>query len=201
MLEMLAAVDWDKLIARGTPVGALLVFFYGVWKYNRAQQWKRAEYVAQEMKEFNRKESTQAIKVLLDWINPEISLPDETGAIKLTRVADAEVPVALRIPTDSSEHFNRKEFALRGMFDEFFDNLDQIGHYLQTKLVEPANVKPYLDYWLRIISGARKVGGGLDKPAAYLDALATYIKHYGWSGVTLLFERCGYQLRTRNTSD
>ena len=61
--------DWtpDDLLKAIALVGAAGAFVVGLFQYRRAQQWKRAEWVAQEMKTLFADSLVQAVSLMIDW--------------------------------------------------------------------------------------------------------------------------------------
>ncbi len=77
--------DYLKMLAL---FGASLVFIVGLWQYRKAQQWKRAEFLAQEMKDFFAAPRVQKALLLIDWGCREISLLEDIadqGRVKVNR--------------------------------------------------------------------------------------------------------------------
>lgn len=182
-------------IAIGTAIGGVVAFAWGVYRYYRAQKWKEAEFISKEAKEFNADPATIVVKQLLDWTwsGEDLALsPDKPDVV--TRITDALVQSALRIPQSDSESFTDDEYELRGLFDQFFDNLDRFGSFLRAELIAPDDVRPYFEYWMKIITGVKAAPGTSTKSSDYLEAMQRYIDFYGWKGVQLLFKECGHPL-------
>ncbi len=59
-------------VAGGT--GAIVVFAVGLWQYSRAQQWKRAEFLAQEMKDLLADPKSSNALIMIDWALRRIRL-------------------------------------------------------------------------------------------------------------------------------
>ena len=71
--------EWkpDDLLKALALFGATLAFAIGLMQYRRAQHWKRAEWVAQEMKSFLGDPIVQAVFLMIDWGSRRIALyPD-----------------------------------------------------------------------------------------------------------------------------
>lgn len=60
----------DDLLKAATLLGAAVAFVIGLIQYRRAQQWKRAEWVAQEMKGVFSDPLVQAALTMIDWGQP-----------------------------------------------------------------------------------------------------------------------------------
>ena len=48
--------------------------------------------------------------------------------------------------------FDFKEAALRDVFDEFLTALERFDSFLESGLVEPADLKPCFHYWINVLS-------------------------------------------------
>jgi hypothetical protein len=67
----------EDLLKAIALVGAAIAFAIGLVQYRRAQQWKRAEWVAQEMKQLFSDPIVQAALMMIDWGSRQILLyPD-----------------------------------------------------------------------------------------------------------------------------
>jgi hypothetical protein len=70
-------------------VGCFVVFCIAVSTYYRTERWKRAEFVAQEMKEFFATARVQRALLLIDWGERRIRLlenvPDDQAVIPVNR--------------------------------------------------------------------------------------------------------------------
>jgi hypothetical protein len=171
--------------------GGLVAFLGGLMQYRRAQRWKRAEFVANEMKEFKADPLVHNALILLDWNERAVDLfPHEADPQKRSvRVSDQAVADAL-VPHVARCDFTQLEIALRDTFDRFFDRLERFEYFLEAGLVSSREFAPYLGYWLDIL-GNQNSGR---KPPEVVRAIWGYIDFY-YSGVTSLLRRFGYQIR------
>ena len=60
----LSPENWIALIAAVVALAALL---RGLWEYSRAQRWKKAEFLAQEIKSFRQDADVRRVLLILDW--------------------------------------------------------------------------------------------------------------------------------------
>jgi hypothetical protein len=183
--------NWLKLIG---IIGGLVAFAVGLWQYRRAQKWKRLEFVANEMKEFQSKRVIQNICWMLDWNEMKIEFhPEEKGGKdRFINVKDELIKEALSI---KREKFSDEEIDIRHTFDEFFDCLEQFDHYIISGLVKYSEFHPYLAYWLCILtdkdSGRKKV--------SLIKAFEKFIDHFEYHGVQHLldeYRKCAKKNRT-----
>ena len=180
--------EWLALAAMS---GGLCAFLGGLMQYRQAQRWKRAEFVANEMKEFKADPLVRNALLMLDWNERAIDLfPNEADPAKRSvRIEDRAIARAL-VPHISHSDFSATEIAVRDAFDSFFDRLERFEYFLEAGLVSTQQFAPYLNYWLNIL-GNEHSGR---KSSEVVRALWAYIDFY-YSGVKSLLRRYGYEIR------
>lgn len=182
--------------------GTFIAVVIGVRSYLRTEQWKRAEFLAREMKEFFANERVQRALTLIDWGTRNVNLVDgdSAGDVLVTRrmqvrallphtlrkvASDPEVfstnPKEVDHPDD--RRFSPAEAAIRDCYDAFLDGLEAFSSYVKTGLIETDDLRSYLQYWIEDIHAAKKDADD----AAWSAALATYIAVYRFDGVLWLF--------------
>jgi len=176
---------WDDAPTWIGVAAAVAAFVVGLWQYRTAQQWKRAEFVAAEMKAFFADAQVATALILIDY--SEIKL-DPSGRISKTgrRFDDAMVISALAVHTKFAgeiEKFGEEEMQARLAFDALLTGLERFDHYVRAGLIEIDDLKVYLDYWIDKMGNPAKGW----KAAAFYDALADFVNGYGYSGVAHLF--------------
>ncbi len=178
---------WISLAA---VAGGTAAFITGLIQYRQAQRWKRAEFVANEIKEFKADPVIHNALLLLDWNEQAIELfPDEADAAKRSvRVEDGIIAAAL-VPHMIRGSFTPTEIALRDTFDRLFDRLERFEYFIQAGLVSSQEFEPYLIYWIDIL-GNENSGR---KPPGVVRAFWQYIDFY-YSGVVSLLGRYGYDI-------
>ena len=190
-------------------VGSVGLFSIAVLTYRRTQQWKKAEFLAAEMKQYFANARVQKTLVMLDWGRREIELLEDEPADKNRVVVTREMQtLALRPHTlvngagsDSEldtrsggmagEGFTAEETAIRDCYDAFLDGLERFSSYVQTNLVDRIALRPYLGYWIDDI--ASPTSNAAD--AAWCAALLTYVSFYRFEGVLRLFDGFGQDIR------
>ena len=180
--------NWFTLAALS---GGCLAFLAGLVQYRHAQRWKRAEFVANEMKEFKADSLVRNALLLLDWNERAIELfPHEANPDKRSvRIEDRVIARAL-VPHLARCDFAPVEIALRDIFDRFFDRLERFEYFLEAGLVSSRQFAPYLRYWLDILGNENS---GRKSPEV-VRAIWGYIDFY-YAGVTSLLRRFGYHIR------
>ncbi len=172
----------DDLLKAMALLGAVLAFIVGLVQYRKSQRWKRAEWVAQEMKTLFADPSVQAALSLIDWSSIEIrkifpSRGKEAGRSEI--LCNKEINEALR-PHWERGGFTPLEGDIRAAFDHLFDGIERFESYYATGLVRKSDLRPYLRYWGRKIC---------DKEATEGDRahhLRAYMKAYEFTGAVRL---------------
>jgi hypothetical protein len=193
-----------SLVTVAGAVGSFIVFSIGVSSYLRNEKWKKAEFLAKEMKEFFAAPRIQRAMFLIDWGRRRVQLledrPTEEGRVVVTRQMQTMAlrPHVLLDRTGSDPEifssdgeirggFTEAEAAIRDCYDAFLDGLERFSSYVKTGLVELSSLRPYLGYWIDDISSATENSDD----AAWCAALLTYVRFYRFDGVLWLFEAFG----------
>lgn len=181
----------------------LIVLLAGLIQYWRSQFWKRAEFVAGEMKAYLNDRDVLKVFKMIDWAARRINLFDageprsawpmvtreaQTSALDLHTIRNAvggEVDAEqVAEATDSDlAGFTAVEAAIRDAYDAFLDGLERIASYIATGLLRPNDVVPYIGYWVRDITSKTN-----DKTEdKWTAAVIAYIQFYDFVGVQELF--------------
>jgi hypothetical protein len=194
-------------------VGSFVAFCIAVSTYYRTERWKRAEFLAHEMKEFFATAGVQRAMLLIDWGERRIRLlenvPDEQAVISVNRPMQVRGlrPHILVTGNESSDsdsmvvkdgaesvRFTQPEAAIRDSYDAFLDGLERFSSYVKTGLTDVASLRPYIGYWIEDISEPTSS----PDDAAWNATLLTYISYYRFSGVTMLFSEFGKDISPRS---
>ncbi len=187
---MLQLDQWtpEDLLKATALVGAAIAFAIGLVQYRRAQQWKRAEWVAQEMKQLFSDPIVQAALLMIDWGSRQILLyPDreklEERYVQLTNeiVARALMPHEQR---QNSDKFTTLEADIREAFDRILDGIERFHSYVATGLVKISDLQPYLKYWAVNLTRDRAAASGEDR----IVNLQAYMDKYGFDGAHKLLK-------------
>lgn len=83
------------------------------------------------------------------------------------------------------------EITLRDWFDSFLGGLEYFEILMESGLMGPDEIKPFIIYWIKLIGDRtyRRKGG-----SGFYDQLFHYIHWAGYSRVQKLFERYGYKI-------
>lgn len=176
--------NWIEIIK---ITGAALVFGTGLWQYRKSQNWKRHEFVASEMKAFYDDTAVKAAMSMLDWRKKKMTLFKFRNENDLERVVvDYEV-VASALGTDVEMQYDKRQSAIREIFERFLEFLARFDGFVEARLVRKKDLNPYLDYWVKLISGQ-----DVHSPQAtekVLPQLWKFIDYFGYRDVRRLVSR------------
>jgi hypothetical protein len=201
------------VVSLATLIIAAVGGFVGFKSYRRSEAWKKAEFLAREMKAFFDDERVRKTTQMIDWSARRIQLvepvPGTDNRVTASRTLQARAlrphsvkpePESTTIQTDEKEsdqkddefiaRFTSEEVAIRDCYDHFLDGLETFASYVETGLIEVQSLKPYIGYWMEKIQ--RPAAG--PKEAAWKATLLTYIKYYGYINVISLFSKFGYDI-------
>jgi hypothetical protein len=192
----------------------------GPFQYWRNQQWKRAEFLAAEMRAFFTTPRVRNTLAMIDWGGRNIDLyASENRDVKTWPLITRNLQLRALLPhpivnagvdaertggqdaerSDVSggdlRDFTADETAVRDCYDELLDGLERFASYAATGLIRPADLRPYLGYWIDDI--ASKKGDDLD--LAWTCVFLSYVEFYGFTAVQRLFLDFGYDVSSRGS--
>jgi hypothetical protein len=193
-------------------IGTIATIGIAAQQYRKANRWKSAEFVAQEMKAFLGDRQVRNALTMLDWGAREIALrgDDDTPTPSRTWVTRelqtrALLPHVLRGASGSDVQetqsagstlggFTDDEVLIRDAYDALLDGLERFDSYRQARLVTVEQLRPYLGYWIDDLS--TETGDAPD--CAWECVLLTYVDFYHFHGVQALFEAFGTPVTPRS---
>jgi hypothetical protein len=176
----------------GVTVGVITAI-RGLIEYDRAQRWKRGEFLASEMKAFHSNPGIRKALFILDWSDRKVELfPDRPDPeARYVLVDDPLLEAAL---TPSSKLYSDEQVAIRDLFIELMDALERFEDFIAAGLITTRQLKPYLYYWIETIADYDRAG----ERSGRLTAIADFIAAYEYTGVNRLIQRFGFGDRTRD---
>jgi len=176
----------DFLLKLFGGLGGFYLFFIGFRRYKKDQTWKRNEFVAKEIKEFNSDKMVINAMFILDWAERYIELfPDKSDYderfIKVDRtiLKKALQFHGLRVKQDGYDRFTKTEVAIRDTFDQFLLYLERFYQFIEAGLITADELKPYLNYWINGLSN--------EIEEDVRNVIYHYIDKYGFIGTQKLF--------------
>jgi hypothetical protein len=182
-LEVLTlATEWAKI------AGAIVVFSIGLWQYAKAQRWRRREFIAAQVKEFESDKKIQLAMTMLDWNNRELYFPSEASDKPIALKVDTALLCSAFLPHQWVKCYSKEEEMIRDCFDRFLDMLVMFWNFIDAGLISRDELRPYMQYWIRLISG--QMTDWHTSQLFYL--LLNHIQVYGFTGAALLIKSFGY---------
>ena len=171
---------------------AVAAFAIAFWQYWKAQKWKRAEFVAAEIKDAFADPVIRNALYFLDWNEKNYDLREREDQKHLIDVFvdDAIFTKALTPHELRPDGFSEVEERIRVTFDDFLGRLQRFEYFIETRLVSKKDVIPYWRYWLDLITtpSAKK------KSSDVVDAIWLYIDSYGYSDIRSFVKRFDYDV-------
>ena len=209
------AIEVTKIVISIFGFGATIYTLNFAYKqYKRSEEWKRGDFIAKEIKDFESNLSIRNSLLMIDWGMRPINLflkqnPDENNYVIVTREDQwrALLPHQIKgdfpsISNNSTDiNFSNKatvgnfsfiETRIRDSYDDFFVNLTRFSNFIEVGLIVPSEIKPYLEYWINSIAVAKN-DYREDIPWKYV--LIAYINFYDYSKVISIFERLGKNIK------
>jgi hypothetical protein len=180
-------------IALTGVLSASVAFASGLLQYRKAQRWKRAEFVAAEVKEVLKDRWVAVALQLLDFNSSSYNLQKSDHEQELSdfTLDDVDLAIALEPHSMRRDGLSAAEVRVREAFDALFDALQRFEHFVAAGLVRSRDFAPYLHYWLKLLGDANSGR----KPQVTVAAIWRYIEYYGYHDVQRFMDRFGYQIR------
>lgn len=189
IVDFLKSFDAKETMAIIAAVLTMLTLVKGVVEYTKAQKWKKAEFLASEIKElFNDQHLARAFK-MLDWKETTIPLFRDELANKEKvelKYHKRMLTHALRDPDVMG--FSKGDEFIRDLMDDLFFRLSIFQNYIETGLIKGADLEPYLKYYISLIGDPRKECEGVQA------AIRHYLNSYGFEDVINLCRKFGYEM-------
>ena len=177
-LVQIPFTNWIEVIKL---FGAAAVFGIGLRQYRKSQVWKRLEFVSDQMKRFYDDTAAKAAMTMLDWDNKEMTLFKHRGDDDDATVEVTYALVARSLGVDTTKRYGKNESAIREIFERFLEYLARFEGFLQADTVKQNDLDPYLDYWVKLLSGHDPHSPLVTKTV--LPQLWKFIDYYGYKDV------------------
>jgi hypothetical protein len=136
----------------------------------RELRWNQAKLAKEMLDTVEASEEVQSAFRLLDWSGYE----HDIDADELEPISFEETYKALRT---KNTRFNRKELFVRDCFDEFFDSLAHLEHYVASGLLLFDDVQFLFEYYVQKMSKHRSIFEGYMRAYSFQGAL-TFVRRY-----------------------
>lgn len=169
--------------------GGFIVFVKSLIEYQNAQKWKKAEFLSKEAKEFFADKNVSRALLFLDY--RENDIPIYENEIEGKKVLHYGTELLMNSFDSQKEisSLTTEEKLIRRVFDDFLTKLGFFNHYIDTKLINEENLKPYLGYWLMVLGSSEK---SFRNPVL-MSRIWEYIDELNQNEVRILVNRFGYE--------
>jgi hypothetical protein len=168
-------------------LGAAAAFWIGLNQYRKAEAWKRLEFVAAEMKAFYDDDAVKLAMGMLDWRRKKVALFKHRGENDFARAVVDYAIVASALGIDPELKYDKVQSAVREIFERFLEFLARFEGFLAAEVVQKTDLVPYLDYWIKLISGRDAHSPEVTKEV--LPSLWKFIDYYGYRDVRRFISR------------
>lgn len=186
--QELKVTDYTAIIA--ISISAILLGLT-LWQHYNTQKWKKIEFIAKEIKEFNADLEVQKALAMLDWNERRLEFFPwkEKESDKFTEYDNENLALALDIDFKNDPNPLEVNTAIRDIFSSFFDKLGIFNQYIKAGLFKPKNIESYLKYWLERISDEDKsyknlnveyTNGALKKKVNLQKQIWVFIYYFGY---------------------
>jgi hypothetical protein len=117
-------------------VGAGIAFCIGAYQYNKAQVWKRVEFVASEMRTFFDDEAARAAMTMLDWRRKKMALYKYRGEGDFEQVQVSYAIVAGSLGTEPEIQYDKVQSAIREIFERFLEFIARFEGFIVAEVIE-----------------------------------------------------------------
>lgn len=149
-----------------------------VYEYTKKLTWDKNVFLLERYEKFKSKESTQTMQLLLDWNKIKVPLN-----LVMVKVDDDILFEALQTHNVKTS-YTPEEVALRKIFDEYFDDLNEFRLLSETGLISEKNYRLFMKYWFEILTGKKS-----NKPKKVLSQIEIYLKYYGYGDLYVFMNK------------
>lgn len=189
--------------------GAIAAFVFALMQYRRSEQWKRVEFIANEIKDFESDAVIQNALLMVDWGKRRINLflvdkPTNDDLVNITREVQWKALLPHTVKREATEYhttpadnegkgekgstkFTFVEARIRDTYDVLLTRLDRFANFIKAGVISAEEVEPYIRYWIDALTNNENP----TEDAAWRCTLLTYINFYDYSGVKYLLKCYG----------
>jgi hypothetical protein len=176
------SIQWLHELA---PLGAVVVFSIALFKYWRAESWKKTEFVAKLYKEFSDDQDCKQALWFLQGDKRKIYYKAGEKIVECDFSRDV-LRDALSAAVEKGRELSPFELHIRDTLDRFFVYIEQFERAVQRKLVFQDDVYPYFGYWIALLKGEPDVN---PPPPDVLGSIRKYIDDAGFDDVQKFLKR------------
>ena len=179
--------SWEKsdVIAAASAACAIAVFAFGIWQYRSSENWKRSEFVAAQIKEFNTDKINHAMLLMMDYDPARVELfPDKAKADD--RYVDVKFSMLVKAVGQEKE-FSDAEFQIRIYFEQFLTSLSRFNYFLNSGAIEPQELCADFAYPVELMTGTArdmKLKNTGDDIEPFSIAVRNYIARWEYTDIS-----------------
>jgi len=157
------------------------------------QDWKRAEFVATEIKAFYTDPIVARVLQMIDYSarRYDIGIKDDDKSI-LTKVTHSERAavesrgtaslVSIEAALRKSDKYTKEEAIIRDHFDTFLYYIERFERFLKLGLISEGEIFPYLRYYIRLFQGGMR-----HVDARMLESFKAYLRDFHFEDAASFF--------------
>jgi hypothetical protein len=151
---------------------------FAIWRWMVDQRWRRVQYAQTLIKEFIEKDNTKKAFEILDTEGPvDFVANEEMIAIDITD----QFLIGALSTFDQKAGNTDEELIVRTVCDEFFDDLSIFQSHIEAGLIRLNDISPYLEYWIKALSGRGKIRG-----LGFARQAALFMDYFGYKRTLVL---------------
>jgi hypothetical protein len=184
--------DWAKsdVIATLSAACAIAVFLFGILQYRSSENWKRSEFVAAQIKEFNSDKINNAVLLMMDYGPAHVELFPEKVNPK-DRYVDVKFSMLVKAVGQEKE-FSDAEFQVRIFFEHFLKSLSRFNYFLTSGAIEPQELCADFAYPVELMTGTAremKLKNTGDDIAPFSKAVHDYLTRWQYTDINEFQEK------------
>jgi hypothetical protein len=178
--------NWAKsdVIAALSAACAIAVFLFGILQYRSSENWKRSEFVAAQIKDFNSDKINHAVLLMMDYDPARVELFPEKANLKDQYV---DVKFAMLVKAIGQEkEFSDAEFQIRIFFEHFLTSLSRFNYFLASGAIEPQELCADFAYPVELMTGTAremKLKNTGDDIAPFSKAVRDYLTRWEYTDI------------------
>ena len=181
---------------------AVAGFAFGYCQYQTAENWKRSEFVAGQIKDFYADKINESVLLMMDFNPAHVNLLPE-GEAKYVDVSSETLLHAIakegRINgkgevIDKSDDFTDTERLVRQDFEHFLYSLSRLNYYLDRDAIQPEELCADFHYAVGLMEDrqdvhTQKLGNSGRNITPFASAVHDYLTRWKWHSVQTFMQR------------
>jgi len=143
-----------------------------IWEYSQQRKFEKSKFLLEKIESFNQSEEVKVVHKLLDWNLITVKYNNIEYQI------DDQILIDALITHDKKNKYSKTEVMIRGIFDFYFDQLNELIILCDCGLVDERNLRRFLKYWILILNGSKN-----NKSNNFSERVKNYLTFYGYHDV------------------